>query len=163
MKSVSENKSTKNPFKRGGMFEGASHFVFELAKDLRRNMTDAEKVLWLHLKNGVKRLKFRRQHPGIYIADFYYHKVKLIVEADGLFHDRMEIKEYDKKREGDLKAIGYCILRFTNEEIFTDLKNVLEKIETKVEHLFQSLIINQKQKVPQLRGWGFYLWIVANS
>jgi imidazole glycerol-phosphate synthase subunit HisF len=49
------------------MFEGANHLIFELAKDLRRNMTEAEIVLWMHLKSGVNGLKFRRQHPvGIY-------------------------------------------------------------------------------------------------
>jgi cyclase len=127
------------------MFEGANHLIFELAKDLRRNMTEAEIVLWMHLKSGVNGLKFRRQHPvGIYIADFYCHKVKLIIEIDGLIHKKPELKEHDKKREHDLKALGYCMLRFTNKEILTDIENALKKIRTEVENLFQNFIINQK-------------------
>jgi cyclase len=113
------------------MFEGANHLIFELAKDLRRNMTEAEIVLWMHLKSGVNGLKFRRQHPvGIYIADFYCHKVKLIIEIDGLIHKKPELKEHDEKREQDLKALGYCMLRFTNKEILTDIENALKKIRT---------------------------------
>jgi very-short-patch-repair endonuclease len=70
------------------MHENASHFVFELARELRRNMTDAENKLWNHLKHGVGGLKFRRQHPlKNYIADFYCHKLKLIIEADGGIHN----------------------------------------------------------------------------
>jgi len=149
MKSTLENESLKNPFKKGGMFEGANTLVFELAKDLRKNMTQAEKVLWTHLKVGIKELKFRRQHPvGIYIVDFYCHKVKLIIEVDGLIHDKPKMKEYDEKREKDLKTLGYCVLRFTNKEIFTDIETVLEKIKSEVDNLFQGLITNQKQKYP---------------
>lgn len=130
------------------MFEGANHLAFELAKDLRRNMTDAETVLWMHLRSGVNGLKIRRQHPiGIYIADFYCHKIKLIIEADGLIHDKPEIKDYDKKRQSHLESLGYHILRLTNKEISTDIENVLEKIKMKVEELFQRSIINQ-QKSP---------------
>ena len=149
MKSTSEKKSAKNPFKKGGIFEGANNLVFELAKDLRKNMTQAENVLWMHLKSGINGLKFRRQHPlGIYIADFYCHKIKLIIEADGSIHDKPELKEYDKEREECLKAKGYHILRFTNKEIFIGIETVLEKIKTEVENLFQSSTINQKQKSP---------------
>src|SRR5213075_2307472 len=108
--------STKNPYKKGGMFEGANYLVFELAKDLRKNMTEAEKILWMHLRERISSLKFRRQHPiGIYIADFYCHKIKLIIEVDGEIHDEPETKKYDEKREKDLKELGYLIIRFTNK------------------------------------------------
>ena len=67
----------KNAYKSGGMFEGASHIIFENAKQLRKNMTDTEKFLWSYLKKGINGLKIRRQHPiGQYIADFYCHEVK---------------------------------------------------------------------------------------
>src|SRR5215467_12813718 len=100
MKLVPENKPVeKNPFKKGGMFEGADPIVFGLAKELRKNMTHAESVLWMHLKERILDLKFRRQHPiGIYVADFYCHKVKLVIEVDGSVHEKLEAKEYDKKR-----------------------------------------------------------------
>lgn len=131
----------KSPYKKGGMFEGASHLVFELAKNLRKNMTDAEINLWMHLKAGVKGLKFRRQHPiGIYIADFYCHKVKLIVEADGKIHQRKDIKEYDEQRENSLLSMGYTIIRFTNDEILKNIEIVLAAIEQKVDALQQRQI-----------------------
>ena len=80
------------------MFNEANPLVFELAKELRRNMTDAEIILWSYLKGGINGLKFRRQHPiGIYVADFYCHKIKLIVEVDGSIHNKKEVKDYDEK------------------------------------------------------------------
>lgn len=122
------------------MFNNASHLVFELAKDLRRNMTDAEKLLWNHLKAGVKGLKFRRQHPiGIYIADFYCHKIKLIVEVDGSIHTVKDVKDNDKKREDDLRGWGNTIIRFTNEHVFKNIDHVLDEINKTVENLNNSL------------------------
>lgn len=127
------------------MFNNASHLVFELAKDLRRNMTDAEKLLWNHLKAGVQGLKFRRQHPiGIYIADFYCHKIKLIVEIDGSIHALKDVKENDKKREDDLRDWGNTIIRFTNENVFKNLDRVLAEINKTVENL-----INSSKELPK--------------
>jgi imidazole glycerol-phosphate synthase subunit HisF len=121
------------------MFNGANHLVFELAKDLRRNMTDAEMLLWNHLKQGVRGLKFRRQHPtGIYIADFYCHKLKLIIEIDGNIHNVEKIKENDTRRESDLRNDGYFIYRFSNERIYNELEMVLAEIDSIVEHLMKS-------------------------
>lgn len=122
------------------MFEGANYLVFELAKGLRQNMTPEENVLWLYLKEGVKGFRFRRQHPiGTYIADFYCHKIKLIIEADGKIHDKEENKKYDKQRENDLKNMGYNIIRFTNEEIKNNIQNVLARINSVVENELQKL------------------------
>jgi cyclase len=137
---MSEQKKHKSAFKNDGMFNNASHLVFELAKDLRRNMTDAEKLLWNHLKAGVKGLKFRRQHPiGIYIADFYCHKLKLIIEVDGSIHDVQEVRENDGKRESDLKEWGNTIIRFSNDRVFKNLDSVLDEINKTVENLNNSL------------------------
>ncbi|MBI2729205.1 MAG: DUF559 domain-containing protein [Sphingobacteriales bacterium] len=121
------------------MFNEAGHLIFELAKDLRRNMTDAEMLLWGYLKNGVKGLKVRRQHPlGIYIADFYCHKIKLIIELDGSVHEKLEVKEYDKKREDDLISWGYKVKRFKNEEVMAATDKVLDEINSIVENLLNS-------------------------
>ena len=132
------------------MFDGANHLVFELAKDLRRNMTGAETALWMYLKEGIKGLKFRRQHPlGIYISDFYCHKIKLVIEADGTIHNKPAVKEYDKRREQDLINSGYYILRFTNDQIMNDISSVMIRIESAVEILLQNLI--NKPKLKSLR------------
>jgi cyclase len=97
---MNEQEKNKSAFKRGGMFEKTNNLVFELAKELRRNMTDAEKLLWNHLKPGISGLKFRRQHPvRFYIADFYCHKIKLVIEVDGEIHNKKEIKEKDIQRK----------------------------------------------------------------
>ena len=125
-----------SPFNKEGMFNGANPLIFELAKGLRKNMTGAEKLLWNHLKEGINGLKFRRQHPiGIYIADFYCHKLKFIIELDGSIHNLIEIKEKDGQREGDLKSWGYNIIRFSNDLVFTDMENILLIIKNKVEEL----------------------------
>ena len=119
----------KNPYKQGGMFEGASHLLFENAKQLRKNMTEAEKILWLYLRTGVNGYKFRRQHPmGLYIADFYCHKAKLVIEIDGSVHNHEDVKTADEIREKELQDWGYTVIRFTNQEIVGQIENVLKKI-----------------------------------
>ncbi|MES1220348.1 MAG: DUF559 domain-containing protein [Bacteroidota bacterium] len=120
-----------NPYKRGGMFDGANHLIFEMAKSLRKNMTDAEKILWFHLKENFEGFKFRRQHPlGIYIADFYCHKAKLIIELDGNIHDNTEVKINDEIRQRNIEEGGITVVRFKNEEIFKNLEKVLQEIKS---------------------------------
>ena len=93
-------------------------------------MTVAEKILWEHLKNNqLHGLKFRRQHPfDIFIADFYCHQKKLIIEVDGDIHDIPENKEYDEGRTFELEEKGYMVLRFRNEEIINDVQSLLSRI-----------------------------------
>ena len=135
--------SAKNPYKRGGMFEGASPIIFANAKHLRRNMTDAEILLWMDLKNGISGLKFRRQHPiGLYIADFYCHKAKLIIEIDGSIHNDPSIKKMDEQREKDLKYLGYKIIRFTNQQVLNNLEKVVESIIKEITAIINSQKLN---------------------
>ena len=91
-------------------------------------MTPAEKTLWKHLKaNRLNGLHFRRQQiVHGYFADFYCHQQELIVEVDGSVHETQ--KEYDAEREEYLKALGFRIVRFTNEEVTNHLNGVLQKI-----------------------------------
>ena len=108
--------------------QSVSYEVHERAKKLRREMTPAEKILWKELRtNKLNSLHFRRQQiiHG-YFADFYCHQHELIVELDGRIHELQ--KEYDAEREEYLIAIGFRIIRFTNEEINENLKGVLQKI-----------------------------------
>ena len=128
------------------MFEGASHIIFENAKRLRKNMTNAEEVLWIYLRR-MEGLKFRRQHPiGIYIADFYCHKAKLVIEVDGLIHEDLTIKENDKVRQTDLENWGYSILRFTNQQVITDIENVLDSIRTTIQKINNIQKLNASSK-----------------
>ena len=136
-----DNQLKKSPFKKEGMFNEANPLMFELAKNLRKNMTAAEMILWGHVKAGYEGIKFRRQHPlGIYIADFYCHKLRLIIEVDGNIHDKQEIKEYDIKHESYLINDGYTILRFSNYQVLKQTDLVLKAINVQT----QKLINNHK-------------------
>ena len=115
-----------------GMFFGASKIIFENAKELRKNMTEAERVLWGYLKVKPNGYKFRRQHPlGIYIADFYCHKLKLVIEVDGSIHDREEMKLNDAIRQKLIEEDGLTVIRFKNAEILNDIVTVLKVIHAK--------------------------------
>ena len=128
--------SDKNPFKKGGMFEGASFLLFEKAKQLRNKMTGAEELLWMYLKKGINGRKFRRQHPiGNYISDFFCHKAKLIIEIDGSAHDNDEIKKNDIIRESDLEKSGYTVIRFRNDVVYKEPETVLNKISEIVNNI----------------------------
>lgn len=128
--------SLKNPYKPGGMFEGASHLIFENAKTLRENMTAAEINLWMYLRKGVNGFKFRRQHPiGIYIADFYCHKAKLIIELDGSIHNIEEVIKNDEERQKELERWGYFVIRFKNKQIKQKPEEVIKIITEKISQL----------------------------
>lgn len=99
-----------------------------LGRKKRVNQTHQENLLWEKLSGKkINGLKFRRQFPiERYIADFYNHSNKLIIEVDGEIHNHR--KEYDKNRENYLKACGYVVLRFTNNQIENDIEKVIETI-----------------------------------
>ena len=120
-----------------GMWKGAPSDSFTKAQFLRRNETKAEKLLWEKLRNNqLEGLKFRRQHPvNIYIADFYCHKFKLIIELDGDYHNQEEQKQKDEVRTEVLRFNGLKIIRFKNEEVEQDINQVLTTIKNKIEQL----------------------------
>ena len=115
------------------MFYGAKAHIFEKAKLLRNDMTEAELLLWEQLKGKkVLGLRFRPQHPiDIFIADFYCHPLKLVIEIDGGIHKSRDHKEYDIGRTGELNYWGIEVIRFTNEEIEKDIIKVIETIRQK--------------------------------
>jgi very-short-patch-repair endonuclease len=114
--------------KKQKLYKDIPKHVTLLSRKLRNNMTESEKILWAKIsKKQLNGLKFRRQFPiGRYIADFYNHERKLIIEIDGSIHN--EQKDYDKNRENNLEAHGYSIIRFTNDEVINNIDLVLEKI-----------------------------------
>ncbi|WP_213304439.1 endonuclease domain-containing protein [Paraburkholderia sacchari] len=97
------------------------------ARLLRKNMTDAERLLWRHLR--AHRLcgeKFRRQHPiGPYIVDFMHFGARLVIEADGGQHNGSAT---DAVRDNWLRSRGFKVLRFWNDEILSNVDVVLEVI-----------------------------------
>jgi len=111
------------------MFMGASHLIFQNAQALRNHMTDAEILLWGYLRGNDLGLKFRRQHPiSSYIADFYCHKLKLIIELDGGIHTRPDVLANDLERQLYLESQGIKVLRFSNEQVFNQIEKVLDQI-----------------------------------
>jgi very-short-patch-repair endonuclease len=100
------------------------------AKGLRSTMTRAETLLWRYIKAGrVDGLTFRRQVPmQKYIADFVSHSRRLIIELDGESHDFESRIQHDEERDAWFASQGYTIVRFTNEEVLTNLSGVVEGI-----------------------------------
>lgn len=98
------------------------------AKELRREMTQEEKILWQHLRaNRLNGLHFRRQQiiDG-FIADFYCHAARLVIEVDGKIHQQQA--EYDAERDRILVVRGLRLLRIQNEEVRQILDRVLARI-----------------------------------
>ncbi len=112
------------------MFLGADSHIFENARLLRDNLTRAESILWDYLRKKSLGYKFRRQHPiSIYIADFYCHALKLIIEVDGGIHMDVEVQKRDRERQKYLESEGISFLRFTNDDVETRMERVIERIE----------------------------------
>lgn len=112
------------------MYYGAQPILFEYARELRLNETEAEKVLWGYLGNKkINGLRFRHQHPILYfIADFFCPGAKLIIEVDGGIHKLPVQFEYDRNRDNELMAYGLKVLRFTNEDVMNNIEDVIRKI-----------------------------------
>jgi very-short-patch-repair endonuclease len=106
-------------------------------KELRKNATKAEKILWKHLKGKqLSGFKFRRQYSiDKFVIDFYCTKLKLAIELDGSVHEPDHMKIYDIKREEIIKTFGITFLRFKNFEIFQNLEHVLNDISNKLKEL----------------------------
>jgi very-short-patch-repair endonuclease len=100
------------------------------ARDLRQASTRAEQILWQALRGRrLNGLKFRRQHPfGCFVIDMFCVECQLAIEIDGSIHRTPAQAVYDAERTVLLKEKGICVLRFTNEEIESDLERVLQKI-----------------------------------
>ena len=103
------------------------------ARNLRRNQTEAEKLLWGSLRNKrFQDLKFRRQAPmGRFVVDFVCHDRKLVIEIDGGQHIREQ--ENESARTKFFKGEGYKVIRFWNNEVLGNLTGVLEKVAQELE------------------------------
>src|SRR5690554_6666175 len=103
-----------------------SHLLINKAKRMRKEPTETENILWQELRNNNLGDKFRRQHLiDDFIVDFVCLPKQLVIEVDGGYHSTLEQKEYDEQRTFILNKKGFKVIRFTNEEVLTDLENVL--------------------------------------
>ncbi|NEN91607.1 MAG: endonuclease domain-containing protein [Okeania sp. SIO3H1] len=107
---------------------GTTPEIEQAARNLRKNLTPAETLLWEALRNKqLEGLRFRCQHPvGNFILDFYCPSCKLVVELDGEIHTHQT--DYDDDRTAKLVEYGYKVLRFRNEQVIDDLPKVLAEI-----------------------------------
>lgn len=103
----------------------------DFRRQLRRESTPCERILWKRLRNKqVLDLKFRQQHGyGAYVLDFYCPTIRLCIEVDGDTHDGDEAREHDRERTEFLNQQGITVIRFRNEEIEGDVENVVCKIK----------------------------------
>ena len=101
-------------------------------------MTTCEKLLWERLKlKQICGLRFRRQHPIIFfIADFYCHEARLVIEIDGEIHTQR--REYDDGRSAEMEKYFIKVIRFTNSEVENNIDNVIRVIEAEVNNRSQS-------------------------
>ncbi len=110
--------------------------IKQTARKLRRNQTESESMFWQVVRNRkLKGKKFLRQHPicfeidgrrRFFVADFYCHEKRLVVEIDGKIHGRQQ--EYDALRTHIINVLGMKVIRFKDEEIETNLETVLERV-----------------------------------
>lgn len=107
--------------------------VYEFANQLRRNMTLAEKLLWVELQQYSTKwkLKFQTQIVvgGRFIADFVCFNKRLIIEVDGSIHRLTSVRRKDKYRTKVLNKLGYTIIRFTNNQVIHSITKVIRTIE----------------------------------
>lgn len=105
----------------------------ERRRELRRNQTEAEKLLWARLRNKqIYGIKFFRQFSiGAYVIDFYSPIIKLAIELDGGQHAESDKQEYDEIRSNYLRAQGIEVMRFWNNDVMQNMDGVLFKIAEK--------------------------------
>ena len=141
----------------GSSFKTASPDWYELlkvyARKNRNNPTIAEKVLWQHLRNKALGVKFLRQHIiGDYIVDFVSPESMLIIEVDGAYHSEREQQYNDEVRANVLKRIGFCLLRFSNEEVLHNTQDTLNKIKQHIDMNTKELNKSVGAVSPSLAG-----------
>jgi very-short-patch-repair endonuclease len=102
------------------------------ARRLRKNSTDAERLIWNNLRNrSLEGVKFRRQQPfGPYIVDFIAAEKKMVIELDGGQH--VTNKALDEDRDQYIESEGYRVLRFWNNEVLQKNEGVLERIRQEI-------------------------------
>ena len=122
------------------MFYESSPMIFANARKLRNEPTSSEIIVWSLLKQHFSNFRFKRQHPiSGYIADFYCHKLKLVIEIDGSIHQTEEVKNNDILRDEFLQTLNLKVMRFTNDEVCKNGESIVKKVK----EVIDSLTINE--------------------
>jgi Uncharacterized protein conserved in bacteria len=118
------------------MFYESSPIIFANAKRLRNEPTASEIIFWGLLKQHFADFRFKRQHPvSQYIADFYCHKLRLVVEIDGEIHLSKDAIKNDKLRDEFMNSLNLKIIRFTNDEVCKNGEEVVKKLRELIEKI----------------------------
>jgi cyclase len=126
------------------MHYGATMETVQIAERLRKEMTGSEKLLWERVCKNQLGARIRRQHPiWKFVADFYCHEARLVIEIDGEIHLNLENKLYDISRDTVLNEFNIEIIRFTNQQVINETESVISEIKSKIELLKQKKV--QKQ------------------
>jgi very-short-patch-repair endonuclease len=105
-----------------------------LARELRRETTLPENILWQHLRRNTLGVRFRRQHPvGPYVLDFFCYKLNLCIELDGEVHQAPQANEKDYIRTDFLNRQGITVLRFSNDVVLKNTKAIIQTISNYAE------------------------------
>jgi very-short-patch-repair endonuclease len=120
------------------MYFNAKPRILEAARLLRENTTSCENIIWERLKGKqIYGIRFRRQHPiDIFIADFYCHEARLVVEIDGEVHNQQ--KDYDIGRTAEMGKYDILVIRFTNIQVLIEIEEVIRTIEKTVKTRIES-------------------------
>lgn len=106
----------------------------ELARNLRKNMTLGEVLLWQEIRGKKLGYQFHRQIPILeYIVDFFCHELQLAIEVDGSSHNHSEVAINDLARQNELEELGISVLRFEETEISKNINEVIQTIESWIE------------------------------
>jgi very-short-patch-repair endonuclease len=103
-----------------------------LSRNLRNDSTKSEIRLWCELLRGKRMFGFqflRQRAIDRYIADFFCKDLMLVIELDGLTHNWEETIAKDIKKQKDLEAMGFTVMRFTDDEVMNYINNVRRNIE----------------------------------
>jgi N-acetyl-alpha-D-muramate 1-phosphate uridylyltransferase len=133
------------------MHFGASYLLFKRAEELRKFCTWEEEIVWGYLSGNKLGVRFRRQHPLLfYIADFYCHQLKLVIEIDGSIHNKEDIKINDAQRQIEIEKLGITVIRFNNSQVKNNPEKIVEDINKKIQELQNS----RDQSSPPAGGAG---------
>ena len=133
-----ERGVSRNKMKKNGLITTGFHLPYnpelrERAREMRSNMTIAEKKLWNEYLKGVGVTVLRQKPLDHYIVDFYCPKSKLVIEVDGEIHETEEAIENDSHRTAVLEGYGLKVLRFRNEEVFEEFDRVCREISRHID------------------------------
>jgi N-acetyl-alpha-D-muramate 1-phosphate uridylyltransferase len=118
------------------MHYGASKLIFQRAEELKKFCTWEEEIVWGYLSGNKLGVKFRRQHPLLfYVADFYCHQLKLVIEIDGGIHNKADVKINDEIRQREIEELGITVIRFTNSQVKNNIEKIVEEVNKKIEEL----------------------------